>query len=627
MKPEEAVRSMKAEQQNRFDREDQERAKSEEASSRPAPAAKPNLSAREQQIHNMAKRDAEANSPEGVARRAEAQKVQAAQDAQTRKVSDQFKTEGNTEWADFLAGKRGIPSREETNRMLDRQKQTAAPEVAQAAPAPASAPSPAPEPAPTPAPAPAPTAAAAPAPTPAPTPAPAPAAQPVPWEGTGFQGSKVYNAIYGGTPEVKSPQYSNEASKPYGGVTGGMGGGMGLSGEHKPYTGNEWSGTGFHGSKLHQLIYGKPAAAPVPSPAAAPAPAPTPAPPTPAPAQAPSNVAIPPQQLTTQPPAPAQQGNPATSNLNIQPNPVAQKQPAPNVSAAAQPGAKPPQIKIPKPPKPALGSNVPGMPQPPIKLASVEDVLSNLRSKLHKMASELGDECKYSSARIDEITSSPEAFEKAAQEEAQCIWAGIEDTLRKEGADQDFIDGIKKEAFWSKIGPAVWNGAKAVAGRLGRGLEHGLHGGLIGGGLGGLPGAVVGAAGGLAGGTLGYGRAGLLGAGALGGAGYLATKSMQNAFGDSGPDATGLPADRNRAMPFASNKLTGGVGGALLGSMLANEMGMSGNAAWMMPVLGGLAGYHHLPNVMDKWKDPYGYGANSISSGAASMNRALPIAQ
>jgi hypothetical protein len=36
-------------------------------------------------------------------------------------------SEGNQEWADFLAGKRGIPSREETNRMLDRAKKQSQP--------------------------------------------------------------------------------------------------------------------------------------------------------------------------------------------------------------------------------------------------------------------------------------------------------------------------------------------------------------------------------------------------------------------------------------------------------------------------------------------------------------------
>lgn len=256
----------------------------------------------------------------------------------------------------------------------------------------------------------------------------------------------------------------------------------------------------------------------------------------------------------------------------------------------------------------------------------------------------LGKDCPYTSDQIDQITSSAEAFEKAAQEEAQCVWAGIEDTLRKEGADQDFIEGFKKEAFIGPVfrgiaaggralGSMIGRGSRAAAGAAGnaagragtaamRGLNHGLWGSTIGGLVGGVPGMLAGGLGGLAGGTLGYGKAGLLGGGALAAGTYYGAKNM---FGDSGRDTTGLAANRNRALPIASNKLTGTVGGALLGSLLANEMGMSGSSAWLMPVLGALAGHHHLPMLMDKYKDPYGYGVNAISSGAASMNRAMPL--
>jgi hypothetical protein len=216
-----------------------------------------------------------------------------------------------------------------------------------------------------------------------------------------------------------------------------------------------------------------------------------------------------------------------------------------------------------------------------------------------------------------------------AEEDEGFFLKGIEDTLRKEGADQDFIEGFKKEAFLTKALPALWRGTKGFLGgaasRLGRGLEHAVHGGLLGGGVAGLPGAVAGAGVGLAGGSLGYGRAGLLGAGVLGGAGYLGTQALKGAFGDSGNDMTGNPADRNRAVPFASNKASGAVGGALIGSLLANEMGMDGGAAMLMPVLGGLAGYNYMPQMMDKWKDPYGYGVNSISPSAASMHRSFSL--
>jgi len=205
--------------------------------------------------------------------------------------------------------------------------------------------------------------------------------------------------------------------------------------------------------------------------------------------------------------------------------------------------------------------------------------------------------------------------------------------LRKEGADQDFIDGFKKEAFVGAMlrgagklipaaGKAIGRGLGKVGPALGRGLEHGMYGSMVGSLIPGV-GTTVGGLAGLAGGTLGYGKAGLLAGGALAGGAMLG----RGAFGDSGKDTTGLEASRNRALPFASNKTTGAVGGALLGSLLANEMGVSGAGAWMMPVLGGLAGYHHLPNLMDKWKDPYGYGVNAIGAGAAGMNRAMPLTE
>ena len=229
----------------------------------------------------------------------------------------------------------------------------------------------------------------------------------------------------------------------------------------------------------------------------------------------------------------------------------------------------------------------------------------------------------------------PTVQQKAAQEEeAQYIWAGIEDALRKEGADQDFIDGFKKEAFvvpalkmigkgLGRAGGAIGTAVRKAAPHVGRGLEHGMWGSMLGSAFG-PAGTAVGGLGGLAGGTLGYGKAGLLAAGGLGVGGYLGAKTL-GGFSDSGNDITGNPASRNRALPFAPNKVTGGIGGALLGGLMANEMGMSGAGAFMMPILGGLAGYHHLPNLLDKWKDPYGYGANAISGGAASMNRSMPL--
>jgi hypothetical protein len=61
-----------------------------------------------------------------------------------------------------------------------------------------------------------------------------------------------------------------------------------------------------------------------------------------------------------------------------------------------------------------------------------------------------------------------------------------------------------------------------------------------------------------------------------------------------------------------SNQWTGGVGGALLGSILANELGLEGAGSWLLPLLGGVAGYNYLPDMVNNFKDPLGYGNNAV---------------
>ena len=147
----------------------------------------------------------------------------------------------------------------------------------------------------------------------------------------------------------------------------------------------------------------------------------------------------------------------------------------------------------------------------------------------------------------------------------------------------------------------------------------GALGGLM---LGGPMGAAAGGLGGLAlGGLTGtLGTGGALAAGALG-TGYLGYKGLQ-ATGLTGqnntPDATGLPQDRNRLVPAINNKFAGGVGGALLAALIASETGLGGPAAWLLPVLGGVAGYNYFPQMMNKWKDPYGTGANYMGPAASA---------
>lgn len=151
------------------------------------------------------------------------------------------------------------------------------------------------------------------------------------------------------------------------------------------------------------------------------------------------------------------------------------------------------------------------------------------------------------------------------------------------------------------------------------------------GGVGGaLTGSLLGPVGTMVGGTAGllHGLGPLRSAAVLGG-GYLGGKKLLNGLGVGGAadtvDDAGLRADRHRVVPFMSNKATGAVGGALLAMMMAREMGLEGPAGFLAPVLGGLAGYHYLPELMNKWKDPYGSGANQMNPFAAAYNRAHPV--
>jgi hypothetical protein len=515
--------------------------------------------------------------------------------------------------------------------------------------------------------------------------------------------------------------------------------------------------------------------------------------PTPA-AQAPS-VFLPQTALAAQPVAP------------IQPQPYKPTQPA--AAVQKQTAANPLQSgSIPfggglhlatpaiKPPNPLVNHSQVGSMSGMGKSGAEKDYLNHLRTELYKMASSLGDSCKYSREDIERITSSSEAFTKAAQEEALLVWTGIEDTLRKEGMDEDFILGMKKEAGFLSLLPAAgtmlrnpWAALKAGWGTLrqGKALSQAAlsnapkgvtpllddagkaiadsikpvtgartHGyvdalqsniknpsprditslneartgavgemnkhfategqnafqkhvfdlseaakgtgpealkaqkgldmlskgdfqrveksmGMNSGGLkaqgfspevrqnavdygkdygkelatkgthkatpysysmspeaargGYRPGMSLPmkAALGVAGAGALAGGAGLAGAGYLGYQGVKGLSNMIGGGGSSAPDASGLTNDRNRAVPFMSNKFSGGVGGALLGMLMANEMGLQGPASWALPLIGGIAGHNYLPQMMNKWKDPYGTGVNQISPAAAAYNQQFPL--
>lgn len=274
-------------------------------------------------------------------------------------------------------------------------------------------------------------------------------------------------------------------------------------------------------------------------------------------------------------------------------------------------------------------------------------------------------------AEILEITKSAESFNKYFQEESRSVWNGMLEELKKQGANQSFIEGMQKEASAARIFAALANpfkrfgrfmkgsrgkapaaaasqaaqaaapaaqAAQAAASPSSGGFEKirfsptkgmaGLGtGALTGAMLGGVPGALIG--GGI-GGTVGL--LGPVGGGAaiLGGLGYGGYRGLK-ATGLLGQgddrDMTGELEDRNRLVPMLSNQFLGGAGGAILGKLIASEAGLQGGPMGLLaPVLGGIAGYNYLPQMMNKWKDPVGVGANRISPWAAENNRRI-IAQ
>jgi hypothetical protein len=162
--------------------------------------------------------------------------------------------------------------------------------------------------------------------------------------------------------------------------------------------------------------------------------------------------------------------------------------------------------------------------------------------------------------------------------------------------------GIKSP---NSMKPLATGGTGHVRFTPGRGLGRGLIGAGLGTMIGGPVGGLLGGAGGLATGTLGTGGTALAAGGLYGASKLLGGGAPQT-------DPTGLPQDRNRVLPFMSNNWAGGIGGALLASIIGREMGLQGPLSWLLPALGGVAGYKMLPGLINSWSDPKGVGANSI---------------
>lgn len=306
------------------------------------------------------------------------------------------------------------------------------------------------------------------------------------------------------------------------------------------------------------------------------------------------------------------------------------------------------------------------------KTASTEEgrFMNYLREELFKMAKDMGDHCPYSPKELSLISSSAENFQKAAMTEAQSFWTGLSEDLLKRGRDESFLEGILKAAgdFSEEVGleadpSALGGGILSTLGEgakklMETGKEHGTEAlqGLQQGasGLGDAAKAVgqsLVPAAQNAGQALGSTAKAVGQAASSAGSEILDTaketagrlkeqagpamdklkenagKALdkgKNAFKDLTSSLT-PEDDRHQIIPGVGNHYLGAAGGALLSALMGGQMGLTGPASWLVPLLGGAAGYHYLPKLMNMWKDQPGTGTKAISPEAASFNRQNPI--
>jgi hypothetical protein len=105
----------------------------------------------------------------------------------------------------------------------------------------------------------------------------------------------------------------------------------------------------------------------------------------------------------------------------------------------------------------------PIQPTAQLNKASEETTLKAIRKQLKSLNSE--NNIKVSHAYIEHITSSVENFQEAFQKEAQAAWDGMVTSMKKEGATDDFILGMTKEAeeYFQNIKTATLNGNTALS--------------------------------------------------------------------------------------------------------------------------------------------------------------------
>jgi len=167
-------------------------------------------------------------------------------------------------------------------------------------------------------------------------------------------------------------------------------------------------------------------------------------------------------------------------------------------------------------------------------------------------------------------TSAPQPVQPnktASYEDYELIWQGVFDQLRKEGANEDFLEGMMKEAF--DLGGFVQPIAKAIK-------------------------------------PVGD---------------YLKELS-------SPTDITGELTNRHQIIPNVDNRLLGGILGAGGGLGLANLLGMDeGAGKFIFPAIGGLLGSGGLSSAMNHWKDQPGFGHNKVPLLTGAHNKAHPLVE
>ena len=294
-----------------------------------------------------------------------------------------------------------------------------------------------------------------------------------------------------------------------------------------------------------------------------------------------------------------------------------------------------------------------------------ERFMNYLKTELLKAAETLGEDCPYSPRELSNIAKDMESFQKAASAEAFFFWEGLKDSLTKMGKDQAFIDGILKEAedVSDAVGALIPEGTGTnIMSTLGEGARNVLDTLSAKGSeavktvsdaaapIGESAGKALSAA-------KETGSAVANAASSLGGTAREAASNVMDTVGETARNIGTHVApvventqkklqelagkgkdflsnitsplsnedDRHRIIPTMGNQFVGAAGGALLSSLLGGQLGLSGPAAWLLPLLGGAAGYHYLPKLMNMWKDAPNTGVNQLPSSVQNYYQQNPV--